>query len=324
MWAMWRRVWDMAGCTTLAWLAVSACGKADRSPGDESGGSTAATAGSAKGGGGGSGSGSGGGSSGGSSGGSGSGSSGSGGTAGAAVGTAGQQAASGGASGTGGGTPLGGTEGALGGGPSTAEAGASTAGGASGCNRSYHACGCGCCTTQTTQSCVYPGVGPSFDELVAADIARRNDTAGCATAGCSLGQDYLCCEAPPLEDEGATYEANVYIGGVDRLRLYKRGAVNCSTFALMGPKRGGQAFPIELPLDSDWELDQITRLPCISSAIGPRAIGAIGKFNIRVSGDACVVDAHVTAFFADAQGVVDAERFDAEGVPVNLSLAFCK
>lgn len=54
------------------------------------------------------------------------------------------------------------------------------------------------------------------------------------------------------------------------------------------------------------------------------AIGAIGKFNFRVSGEARVVDAHVTAFFARAEGGVDAERFDAEGVPVNLSIGQCK
>jgi hypothetical protein len=166
-------------------------------------------------------------------------------------------------------------------------------------------------------------VGPkTLDELAGDDRAERNDSAHCAAAGCSLGIDYFACCEPPAQPEMASYEASVYIGDYDRLRLDKRGAVNCSTVALVSPKLAGEEPPVELP--TNWSIDQITRLPCISSAIGPRAIGAMGKLSLRVSDDACVVDAHLTAFFANAQGGVDAERFDAEGVPVNLSVAFCK
>jgi len=39
---MWRRVRDLAGCTSLAWLALAACGKLEESQGDDSGGATAA------------------------------------------------------------------------------------------------------------------------------------------------------------------------------------------------------------------------------------------------------------------------------------------
>jgi hypothetical protein len=218
--------------------------------------------------------------------------------------------------------PLGGTAGSLGGGPSATEGGASTAGGAPGCDRHYEACGCGCCAVQSVQVCVYPGVGSSFDEIIAADIAKHDDTAACAAAGCSVPQDYVCCQAPPLQDESASYETSTYIGGYDRVRLHKIGAANCSTLELVGPKPAGQMLPVELP--AQWGLEQITRAPCTSSATGSRAIGAIGKFTWHVSGSACVVDAHVTAFFARTAGGVDAERFDAEGVPVNLSIAQCK
>jgi hypothetical protein len=161
-----------------------------------------------------------------------------------------------------------------------------------------------------------------LDEIIAADMATHNDTAGCAAAGCSLAQDYICCVTPPPQDENASYETSIYIGGYDRVRLHKMGAANCSTLGLVGPKPAAQQFPVELP--AQWGIEQITRAPCISSATGPRAIGAIGKFNLRVNGDACVVDAHVTAFFSRADGGVDAERFDAEGVPVNLSIGQCK
>ena len=317
---MSRRVWELAGCTTLAWLALPACGKIAGTPGNESGGASAATAGSVEGG-----SGAGGGS----------------GSAGAAASTAGKQGASGGASGSSGGAPgsaggapgsaggapFGGTEDTRGGAPSTADAGASTGGDAGpprGCNSRYLACGCGCCVGPTPlQRCVYQEVGPkTLDEIAGDDMALRNDSAGCAAAGCSLGIDYFACCEPPAQPEVATYEASAYIGDYDRLRLDKRGAVNCSAFALVRPKLGGEELPVELP--TSWGIDQITRLPCISSTIGPRAIGAMGKLSLRVSDDACVVDAHLTAFFANAHGGVDAERFDAEGIPVNLSVAFCK
>ena len=308
---MLRRVWDLAGCTTFAWLALVACGKTGGTAAEESGGASAATAGLAEGGS--SASGAGNGSDAGS------------GSAGAAASTAGKQGASGGASGLGGGAPSGGTGDTRGGGPSSPEAGAGGEAGAPApdCNNRYLSCGCGCCVGSTPpQRCVYPGVGKSIDELLGDDRALRNDTAGCAAAGCSQGVDYFCCEPPPPQPEVASYETSVYIGGVDRLRLYKRGAVNCSTFGLVSPQLHGEELPVELP--TSWAIDQITRLSCTSSAIGPQAIGAIGKLSLRVSGDACVLDAHVTAFFPNAQGGVDAERFDAEDVPVNLSVAFCK
>lgn len=217
---------------------------------------------------------------------------------------------------------LAGTGGSLGGGPSAAEGGGSPAGGSPGCSGHYEACGCGCCAAQKVQVCVYPGIGSSFDEIVAADIARREDTVGCRAAGCSVPQDYTCCVEPPPSDESANYATSVYIGDYDRVRLQKTGAVNCSTLLLVAPKLAGRDFPVELP--AQWSIEQITRARCISSATQPLAIGAIGKFDFRVSGDACVVDAHLTAFFARAEGGVDVERFDAQGVPVNLSIGQCK
>jgi len=235
------------------------------------------------------------------------------GNAGALAGSAGALGGSAGA--------LAGSGGSTGGGPSATEGGASSGGGSS-CNQRYVACGCGCCVAQSTRICVYPGVGPSFDELIRADKAIHDDSAACAAAGCSLPQEYVCCEAPPPSAEQATYETSVYIGGYDHLRLLKAGAVNCSTLGLMAPKRDDTKFPLELP--SAWGIEQLTRLPCSSSAVGPRAIGAIGKVKLRVSGGACVLDANVTAFFADADGKVDAERFDAQAVPVNLALAQCQ
>jgi len=294
---------------TLVWLAIASCAKIERSPDEQTvagaagmgnggsgdGGRTPSAAAAGK-----------------------PASSGAAGTGGAASG--GGAASSGGTAGSGEGPLLAGTSGSLGGGPTSTEGGGSSAGGSPGCH--YEACGCGCCIAPNVPVCVYPGVGSTFDEIVAADIARRTDTVGCAAAGCSVPRDYLCCVEPPPSAESASYETSVYIGGYDRVRLQKTGAVNCSTLVLVAPKLAGRDFPVELP--TQWTLEQITRARCISSATQPSAIGAIGKFSFRVSGDACVVDAHLTAFFPRVDGGVDAERFDAEGVPVNLSIGQCK
>jgi hypothetical protein len=47
----------------------------------------------------------------------------------------------------------------------------------------------------TNPVCYYPERG---DSLAATIDANRSHTAeSCATAGCSLGQPYLCCVTPP-------------------------------------------------------------------------------------------------------------------------------
>lgn len=289
---MWHRVWGPASCLALLSFA---CGKSERTPNDnlDSGGSTAgglARAGADTGGG----------------------------TGGGAPLSAGGQGLT-----SSGGTATGGAVSGLGGeGSEPAEAGAPAAGAASDCEY-YQACGCGCCGGQTPQAkCVYPDLGQDLNSIIADDVARRQDLTGCANVGCSVGQAYFCCEAPPPSNDGASYETSVFIGGYDRIRLHKQGAVDCSTFTLIDPKVVNPDFPVETP--GNWGVEQITRLPCSSSMIGPRAIGALGTFSLRVSGDACVVDAHLTAFFGDAVQGVEAERFDAEGVPVDVPLGSCK
>lgn len=222
-----------------------------------------------------------------------------------------------------GGAPAAAGEAAIAGEAATAgEAGALGAGGVSSCEGLYHACGCGCCPGQTaTTTCLYPALGQDIFTIIAADQAKAQDTVACANAACMTRQDYICCEAPPPSDDGASYETSVFIGGYDRIRLFKHGAVDCSTFTLVDGPPGGTEFPVETP--GNWAIEQITRLPCSSSAIGPKAFGAIGKFSLRVSGDACVVDAHLAAFFGDAMQGVEAERFDADGVPVDIPVAQC-
>ena len=206
-------------------------------------------------------------------------------------------------------------------------AGGESAGGAASCDGTFRACGCGCCgpsSPSSTTTCVYPELGQSLSPIIAADLARSHDAVHCAAAGCSIGIDYVCCEAPAPMPEQATYDAAVVIGDINRLRVNKMGA-DCSTLTLRevapaDPVAPG--FPAEMP--EGWGIEQATRLPCSSSMTKPRAIGAIGKLSLRVLGNACVVDAHLTLFFGDAMNGIEAERFDVDALPVGVPVAQCQ
>lgn len=207
------------------------------------------------------------------------------------------------------------------------EAGASAMGGSGGCLGSYRACGCGCCSNQTARrKCVYPSLGQDLTRIIAADVKLSRDTAACANVACSMGETYFCCEDAPQDGDAATYHTSLSFGGFDRIRLHKL-STECSTFTLLSPAGPAAAqepgvFPVEVP--TGWALESVTTLRCTSSAIGPGAIGAIGQFSLRVLGDACVVDAHLTAFFSDDAQEVRRVRFDADAVPLDLPVARCK
>lgn len=253
----------------------------------------------------------------------------SGGSAGTSATTGGASVASGGVSTTGGGAQaMGGMSVTLGGAmPEPGEAGAPAAGGAAACSGYLHACGCGCCGVQPSPAkCVYPDLGEDLSEVTAQDLATKMNSAGCANVGCSIGQDYFCCAAPPARNEGASYETSLLIGGIDRILLHKMATPNCGTLTLQqrypADPEDPQAPPVELP--AGWKLETVRTLPCSSSAIGPNAIGAIGSFELRVLNGSCVVDVHLTAFFTNDKRELSTERFDADGVPVGLSVAECK
>ncbi|MEW5738988.1 MAG: hypothetical protein AB1938_08670 [Myxococcota bacterium] len=77
-----------------------------------------------------------------------------------------------------------------------ADAGSTDAGRDGGCTsgRTYLDCGCGCCGgTTPTRRCVYSSRGEDFDALVrqAEETLANTD---CATAGCSLGVELVCCD----------------------------------------------------------------------------------------------------------------------------------
>ncbi len=208
------------------------------------------------------------------------------------------------------------------------EAGALAAGGAPACDGSYHACGCGCCAGQASvASCVYPDLGQNLDKVAADDAARKADVAGCSAAGCSVGKDYVCCAAPPPSNDGASYETSLFIGGINRVHLSKMLLPKeCSSFVLQQAPpttpADPQAFPVKLP--AGWKIESIRSLPCSSSAIGPNAIGAIGDFSLHVVNGACVVTAHLAAFFNNAQLGLQTVRFDADAVPIDISVGECK
>ena len=159
--------------------------------------------------------------------------------------------------------------------------------------------------------------------IIAADVAQRNDVESCAVAGCSVGVNHVCCESPAPSAEQATYTTSRVVADIDRIHISKMTS-DCSSLTLRqrGPSPPGRVeFPLETP--AFWEFERGTRLACISSAQRPLAIGAIGTVSLRVVGDACVIDVHLALFFATDAQTVDAERFDADALPIDLPVASC-
>jgi len=296
---MWRRVGGTISCAACLLLA---CGKSEQGTpgaGDSAGSSTSGATST---------------------------SSGTGNSAGAAV-SAGGAIAQGGSAATGGKVSNGGGQaeaGTTAAGGEASDGGATSEGGAASCSGSYRACGCGCCAGQTSPpTCVYPELGDDLAALIAADEALKHDLQTCISAGCSRGVDYVCCESPAPSAEEATYTASLLIGAIDRIRIDKM-TTDCSALTLRQATPGTPVQPgFRLETPAGWEMQQATRLPCISSAIGPSAIGAIGKLSLRVLGNTCVVDVHLALFFGDAANGVDAERFDADALPLDLPVAQC-
>jgi hypothetical protein len=157
--------------------------------------------------------------------------------------------------------------------------------------------------------------------IIAADKVA-GESPLCAAAGCSAGLDYVCCEAPPPVADQALYVATVTAGGLNRLELRKQLGI-CTNLVLVQPSAAPADLPLETPAGWALELGVSRHLPCSASSLGPKAIGAIGKLGLRVLGDACLLDAHLTLFFASNAQDVQAERFDVDGLPLNLSLAEC-
>lgn len=207
-----------------------------------------------------------------------------------------------------------------------ATGGEAAIGGEASCDGTFRACGCGCCgiaSPAPTTTCVYPDLGQSLSQIIAADLARRQDTVGCAAAGCSSGIDYVCCEAPAPMPEQATYDTAVVIGDIGRLRVNKM-AANCTTLTLQQvypANPGPTGFSLETPVG--WGIEQATSLPCSSSMTKPRAIGAVGKLSLRLLGNACVLDAHLALFFGDSTTGIEAERLDVDALPIDLPVAEC-
>ena len=97
----------------------------------------------------------------------------------------------------------------------------------------------------------------------------------------------------------------------------------CTNLALVQPSATPADLPLELPAGWAPELVNSRHLPCSASSLGPKAIGAIGKLGWRVLGNACVLDAHLTLFFANDVQNIQAERFDVDALPTNLSVNEC-
>lgn len=296
-------MWDRAfGCALGALLLVVACGKSAHSPGEDPDAP-------AQGGGGAGGSGSGG---------AGNSSAGQKPQAGKPA-TGGEAPANGGASATSGAAGLTGIAGAGGGAAGAGQAGAGQAGAtSSSCDGSYLACGCGCCAA-TVPACYYPELGESRAAVEMADKAAAVNLEQCMKAGCTAGKYYQCCEGLPPES-ARRYGVSLAFGGLNHLIISKF-TEYCSSLGLAQPLAKTNDFPLKLP--QGWDIQQLQRAPCDSGETKANAIGALGTVALRAEGEKCVVDAHFTAFFAD-QNSVEGERFDFDGYPLDMGLAFCK
>ncbi len=186
------------------------------------------------------------------------------------------------------------------------------------CGGEYVACGCGCCggTGDTAvPRCYYPDLGESVASVTAADLQTKADPK-CAMAGCSLGMRYVCCPAAVSSPtDSATYQAEGYIGGLNRIRITKMGNPICVDLTLTQPGSGATgAFRVDVP--ATWGVQAATRARCTASSPPPQAIGASGQVSLRRQGAACVLDVHATTFFLAADGSVQTERLDADGLEI--------
>jgi hypothetical protein len=181
----------------------------------------------------------------------------------------------------------------------------------------FVACGCGCCGAQPQPTleagCYYPALGES-----PATIDPPRTPESCANAGCSIGQRYLCCASPaaPIA-ETPSYCAYDLATDIERYEILKTDGTICTRIRLEGLP-SGHKFPVSTP--AGFEVSGGHRVPCLSSAAGVQAIGAIGSVGFRPAAQRPTLDVHVTLFFADGPGgTVDAERFDVDGVALDAS-----
>lgn len=222
-----------------------------------------------------------------------------------------------------GGASVGGVAASNGGAAAPGSAGAGGGGGARSCD-DFVACGCGCCVPAVNppSRCYYPEVSGDLEAVVAADRAA-SESPNCASAGCSTGTRYACCESLGPHLTPATYSSNVTMGAYDRVHVSKQSAESCERIVLIAPGPITPRIRTALQLPLGWQWDLATHGPCSQSAIVDTGIGAIGSIALRPQGSGCALDVHLTAFFVEG-GVVTPVRFDADGLVVDsLGPAAC-
>lgn len=255
-------------------------------------------------------------------------------TGGSAKATGGKAAATGGensggsnAGGNSGGASFGGTSGIGGIGGAI---GAGGEAGTSGTCDGYVACGCGCCGSGPTEvtRCYYPEAGDELADLIASDRMQQASPS-CATAGCSVGVRHACClRGSPAPAGSATYSADFASTAFDRLTVMKQGNDGrCARIVFARPLANSDVYTaLELPAGPGpgWGLEFAYESLCTMSASPPPAMGAIGRLALRAAAGACVVDVHLTAFFA-RNGGVQGVPFDAEGLTLDgVSPSLCQ
>jgi hypothetical protein len=183
--------------------------------------------------------------------------------------------------------------------------------GAAVCPGEYDACGCGCCGAPRAMACYYPTAGDTLEAIMAEDEAKRSSI-DCTSAGCSAGTRYVCCLPAATEPPGsATYAADLWIGDLDHLTIFKSGA-DCATLRFDAPSAASAVYRVDTP--TSWALTGASFGSCDDGGAQAPADGALGSFTPRSSGGQCLADVHVTLFAFTTSGDSKTVRIDAEGL----------
>jgi len=188
------------------------------------------------------------------------------------------------------------------------------------CSGDYNGCGCGCCGgVPGLTLCYYPTLGQTATTAGPLEPTPSS----CANAGCSLGRRYVCClPAAPSAPSGATYTADVYIGGIDRFTISKSGT-DCASVTFVD-FTSGTTSALRIDAGARWTSSTGSLGTCGEAGATDQVEGALGTLVLRANGTGCVADLHATLFAFTAAGTVESTRLDVDGLVVpQLTASWC-
>ena len=176
----------------------------------------------------------------------------------------------------------------------------------------FTACGCGCCGGSTPRlTCYYPEYGDDL-AAIARDDRAASMSPSCDNAGCSLGQEYVCCVKPPASREGEV-GATLNTSGLLVIHHEDPNRSYCRSLFLSTTPDGAASFEnLELP-EGYW-LQYGTEFACGDTGFSRPAFGVMGSITLSAE---CKVDVDVTLVFGTRASEVETERVVAHDVVVD-------